>query len=96
MRQNSGDNSVIPIVVTLLILSLFLGILFPFAVLGVVGIAAIQAGLPGFSRDGYLTFGHARLTGNAARILGGISIAAGLLFEFALIGFLVFGISPFL
>lgn len=91
MGQNPGDHYVIPIVVTLLALSLFLGMAFTLVVLGLVGIAAIQAGLPGFSRDGYSIFGHSRLTGNAGRILGGISIAVGLLFEFALAGFLIFG-----
>lgn len=59
MGRNAGDHDVIPIAVTLLALSLFLGMAFPFVVLGLVGIAAIQAGLPGFSSDGYPTFGHA-------------------------------------
>jgi hypothetical protein len=84
-----------PIVVTFLVLSLFFGMTFPFAVLGLVGIAAIQAGLVGFSRDGYLAFGYARLTGNAARVLGGISIAVGLFFELGLVGFLIFGNALF-
>lgn len=95
MGMNSGDQYVIPIVVTLLVLSLFFGMAFPFVVLGLVGIAAIEAGIAGFSRDGYLAFGHARLTGNTARVLGGISIAVGLLFELGLVGFLIFGDSLF-
>jgi hypothetical protein len=44
MEKNPGDPYVIPIVVTLLVVSLFFGMLFPFAVLMAVGVWPIQAG----------------------------------------------------
>lgn len=94
MEKNPGDQYIFLIVATLLIVSVPFG-LFPWAALGTVGLAAIQAGLQGFRSTGYGIVGHARLTGNSARILGGITIAIGVIWEIVLIGFLLYGFSLF-
>lgn len=94
MTKNSVDQFIVPIVVTLSVVSFVcFGWLFPFAVLMVVGLAAIQVGFHGFRSTGYSLFGDLRLTGKLAHILGGISIAIGILWEAMLIAFLIFGFS---
>ena len=92
MGKNPGDPYVIPIVVTLLVASVPLG-MFPWAVLITVGLGAIQAGLHGFRSSGYGLIGRSRLNGKLARILGGIMIAIGVVWEMVLIWFLICGFS---